>query len=711
MATEPTKPTSAKTTKASPVQAVSDVIAAQKSRRNKASTAADPSAAQVMATVVSKEIPNKTPGKRRNLSTIAQSADAAVDMAVQMVASNAVAKGAAKASKKALEQELGDLVTNAQSSMRNAKDSAIQAAVYCFRFWLRTQSADAGKWYKDAVEARNKLIKSDNGEIDERMRKADQYKNNKLPASDLANEVAYDEVHAKQIAAHKAKYEADVGRSPAEWKSMRKLLVEAKPGANPFTEIVKFVFCFEKPSEASLISRYATVLSVLHVQFKGKADLTHEVAVDYLVKLGGFEAAIAAYAKPQLDQKPRLSEEVKKKLGAQLVADAAEAAANTVDATQIALQPAHAHKGFVLLLAHSDGSKVTVVGEAEADGKDVQKFVERHQVSAADIANPGINFLNRVFNLGELVGGTVAKGNASYEKGNKAVVRKLSMRPDEKGVTQLVVSAKGTDVAPVIHATPHASILALRPISGCFSLLQEAHLAVKNTLNDPLLRYFSSLDVTPLSHPEGNPQWLLDNDEVPEHQHQMTWANVTNSQKKALDVEPDFATKVTATLIIRMEHLKSLYTEGAAKWGSAPTPNKTVKCMTLSFEGGNLSLAIEGFSTVTVSVSSLIAAPFAVSLRPQDMYALLKVLVAQNTDSFLLQIDPTGLLAVRFRDNLGYFAIFQPLLRTDDGRLNNKRIGHLAVNGLSTEKHFDVVGHIRNANKKVTGRKNAVATS
>ncbi|AWB47888.1 hypothetical protein HYN69_04620 [Gemmobacter aquarius] len=158
------------------------------------------------------------------------------------------------------------------------------------------------------------------------------------------------------------------------------------------------------------------------------------------------------------------------------------------------------------------------------------------------------------------------------------------------------------------------------------------------------------------------------------------------------------------------EQMKLLYAEGAAKWGSAPTPNKTVKCMTLSFEGGNLSLVIEGIPTVTVSVSSLIAEPFAVTLRPQDVYALLKVLVAQNTDSFMLQIDPTGLLAVRFRDNVGYFAIFQPLCK-DDGRLNNKRIGHLAVNGLSTEKHFDVVGHIRNANKKVTVRKNAVTTS
>ncbi|AWB47892.1 hypothetical protein HYN69_04640 [Gemmobacter aquarius] len=208
------KTTSAKTTKAAPVQAVTDVIAASKSRRKKGSNVADASMEQAIATVASKETTAKTPTKRRTSSKTAHSANAAVDMAVQMAASNAIVGGTAKASKKALEQELGDLVTNAQSSMRNAKDSAIQAAVYCFRFWLRTQSADAAKWYAGAVEARNKLIKSDNGEIDERMRKADQYKNNKLPASDLANEVAYDEVHAKQIAAHKAKYEADAGRPP-----------------------------------------------------------------------------------------------------------------------------------------------------------------------------------------------------------------------------------------------------------------------------------------------------------------------------------------------------------------------------------------------------------------------------------------------------------------------------------------------------------------
>jgi hypothetical protein len=60
-----------------------------------------------------------------------------------------------------------------------------------------------------------------------------------------------------------------------------------------------------------------------------------------------------------------------------------------------------------------------------------------------------------------------------------------------------------------------------------------------------------------------------------------------------------------------------------------------------------------------------------VGLRPRDIADLFKLLAEQNTDSFVIQADPNGLLMVRWSDKFGEYEIYLPTVN-DKGGLKDR---------------------------------------
>lgn len=597
-----------------------------------------------------------------------------------------------------------DTVRNeACGAMHVAKDKAMRAAALAYQFWMLSEVETAKKHIAAKIEARNKAIDKHNAEVEAEKKKRDNFRDGKIVIPETASNAA----EAAENDRLRTYYKALDARPEKDWAALRKMRVEAKPDANPFTLIVKFVFGFDKASDASLVSRYATALTVLHDRFKGNAATTEQEMVDHLISLGGFEAAVSKGKSNDSDgaEEASISPEKRKELTKKLFSDAKARAKAQPAQTMFYPLPGHTKEGFVAVLYYYDENGEKMVGDLGIDVDEVIEHVGRHQLRKAGAREPSVTFMRRVVELGEVVGGTVEKGKAAKVGAEKeargttkgdvhtdqSVVRKLSMRRDKDGAAQMVVSAKYAAASAIVHATPYADAFAgVEHVTGVCAMEQAAFAKMNRSLHDPMVSYFATLKQGVDPQKSSPFYWDLGNSEVGDSSR-LYWSNVTNGAEKALDIEPDFAGRVTLRTILTEDAVKTLYREGAAIWGGSKRPNKKTKEMELAFDKtGKLTLKIEAQPDVEVGTSGNTLLSETVKLRPQDLYRLLKALSEQASNWFLFEVDPSGAMAVFWRDTLGAYAIYQPLM-TADKRLSDKRIGKMELVGPSIIERLEAV--------------------
>jgi hypothetical protein len=143
--------------------------------------------------------------------------------------------------------------------------------------------------------------------------------------------------------------------------------------------------------------------------------------------------------------------------------------------------------------------------------------------------------------------------------------------------------------------------------------------------------------------------------------------------------------------------VKKLYREGAAIWGNSKRPNKKVAEMQLVFgKDDTVTLKIEGQANVVVATTGNTTISETVKFRPQDLYRLLKALSEQAGNNFVFEVDPSGAMAVLWKDTVGHYAVYQPLM-TADKRMSDKRIGQMELTGPSIVERLD---GMKGGNKK-----------
>lgn len=692
------KPTPANTTKASTVKVVTDAIDAQKSRRKKVSTATDASAEQVINAV------SQVHNQHMTVELVVQKLDKQWE-------------ALSKAEKDACFMFFDTVRNNASGAMHVAKDKAMRAAALAYQFWMLTEVEVAKKHVAAKIEARNKANDKHNAELDAEKKKRDNYRDGKIVIPKTAENAA-DAAENDRLRAY---YKMLDARTDKDWAALRKVRVEAKPDANPFTLIVKFVFGFDKASDASLVSRYATALSILHDHFKGNAATTEQQMVDHLISLGGFEAAVSKGKSTDANEADAavISPENRKELTKALFADAKARAKSQPKDLMVYALPGHPQDGFVAVLCYYDEDGQKIVGQLNLDVNDVIEHVGRFQLRKAGARETAVTFMRRVIELGNVVGGTTAKGGAAdagVEKAarkvttgdnhtDKSVVRKLSLRRDKDGAPQFVVSVKHAAASAIVHATPYDhGFVGVPHLPDLCAMEQDAFAKMNSSLRDPMVSYFATLQhgvdptkTSPLF-------WDLGNSQVDDNSR-LFWSNVSSGADKALDIEPDFPDRVTLRTILTEDAVKQLYREGAALWGTAKRPNKKVHGMEMTFDkSGTLVLKIEAQPDVMVSTTGNTMATETVSFRPLDLHLVLKALSEQTANWFLFEVDPSGAMAVFWRDNVGSYAIYLPIM-TADKRLSDKRIGKLLSHGPSIANRLEASQ--RAEGKKSTRRKSS----
>ena len=194
----------------------------------------------------------------------------------------------------------------AQRNFNTSKTSASEAAVYAYLVWRDTTSTRAdpcgANWIKAEIEKRNdEIIRNNKAEEDDRER-AEKFALGRLKQQDL------DEAEQQRL--------RDLAALDDEvWKLRLKVLIKARDDASAFTEIVKFVFRFDSPADASNTSRYAAALEWIDANCAAIEDASGIVRA--IADAGGFDKVIHMQRlvrkgpeKPSQPQKPDGSDQV-----------------------------------------------------------------------------------------------------------------------------------------------------------------------------------------------------------------------------------------------------------------------------------------------------------------------------------------------------------------------------------------------------------------
>jgi hypothetical protein len=169
----------------------------------------------------------------------------------------------------------------AQRNFKNSKTSASEAAAYAYFVWRDTMSphADtyAADWIKTEIEKRNDEISRHNKVENDDRERAEKFALGRLKQAAISKN---EQVRLRGLAA----------LDDEAWKLRLKVPIEAREDANAFTKIVKFVFRFDSPADASNTSRYAKVLEWIDAHcatVQGPSEI-----VSAIKDAGGFDKVI-----------------------------------------------------------------------------------------------------------------------------------------------------------------------------------------------------------------------------------------------------------------------------------------------------------------------------------------------------------------------------------------------------------------------------------
>jgi hypothetical protein len=260
----------------------------------------------------------------------------------------------------------------AQRNFKNSKTSASEAAAYAYFVWRDTMSprADtfAADWIKTEIEKRNDEISRHN-----KVEKDDRERAEKLALGRL-KEAAIDK--AEQV-----RLRGLAALDDEAWKLRLKVPIEAREDANAFTEIVKFVFRFDSPADASNTSRYAKVLEWIDAHcatVQGPAEI-----VSAIKDAGGFDKVIHMQRlvrngpkAPDTDEKPEAGHLGGNEGGAE-APDKRKVWHSAPPLASFDLQIEGQSNDLILLLGRYTDGKVEVISPVPADAGVLDTIIER----------------------------------------------------------------------------------------------------------------------------------------------------------------------------------------------------------------------------------------------------------------------------------------------------------------------------------------------
>jgi hypothetical protein len=565
-------------------------------------------------------------------------------------------------------------INKAQHSFVSSKSSAAEAAAHTYMVWLETMSSLASKenstWIKAQIDDRNIEIKSHNAHEKSRRKQVKDYLAGKLIEND---EESTGLAYLTKL-------------TTMEWAARRKVYVDAKASANEFTTIVKFVLNFDRPSDASVTSRFATVLGWIHARFDGTEIRDASQIAEAIKAAGGFEVALIEQRNK--DKSKEVEDDVKEReINGKAITEKAREAVQTSKAiTCFDMRIKNIEKGIVLLIGRYANGQVEVVDDISVGSGEVESLLSHISDDLLPSASDNTDFIAHVLELGDLV----AEGNATEKTHDGTVVglklveqRTLTLLPYGKQNTELMISAIHADSSAVIKATPEPTRVDLGKAKTPMVMAGICFRNLEKMLNDRASRSLTEITANQeaLSTDENSTQvsmsWVAKNSALiaeshPSGSRTFIWEDMTQQEGRPLDVDnfkPQFKVSVSAANIV------ALYRERLKIWHGQ---KKTHKLMTLAFRDDGMTYKIDGEESLETPCEGTIPVPVNLQFRPWCLHELLLKLTKQNTDKFEIAGDTGGLFCVSWRDHLGSYSVYMPTTNKN-GRLETRRIAPMQV--------------------------------
>lgn len=578
------------------------------------------------------------------------------------------------------------MIATANSSLHRTKESAMEAAAHCYIIWLGSRSGMAQSWLQDAIQKTNDEIDKYNKAEKDAYDEAKNYFALKLDADHIAVKKPKGEAEKKRQEEKIAEFTALNKMTEKDRQKIRKVRIERRDGASQFTEIVKYVFGFDKSADATLVSRYTLALDWVHKAFGGKAPSDHDTVIVTMRSAGGFESVIdtqRAIANAKEDEGSGIDP---KKAMEAFLKDAGSVLSLKASKKALAnfrMEASTTSNNAVLLLGHYVGGQVHVIGEASLSKDDVERALRNYGDSAVLPSNRHIEAINRILNVGAIV----REGEATnFIKSGTTVGEKLKtsravVLRNKDGQTQVVLSARHADASAVVYATPKG-MQELFPIDMSLSLRGESRRRLEKSMGNPAERRLLEIrsDVDPVradgKAAEADMAWVAEyRADVAKAGSSMIqqywWYDLAGEERKPLDVD---GFRPQLSVEICMEDISTLINGPLKAWRDSHNGKKASVIMELAFKGAEMILRSDGENLEVIGLGDPVPEAVALSFLARDLNALFSKLADQHADRFRLSVDDGGMLSVGWSDEYCDYEVYQPSV-TNDGRLQTKRVG------------------------------------
>ena len=601
-------------------------------------------------------------------------------------------------------QKLVGFMQAARSVHRQSNAAAANAAVLTYLVYLGTRSEKGGEWLKAQIEAVNVVIKGHNATEATLKARVTEYKTKGMamfPPAKTAEEAAIYAEDAVQLA-ELAKL------TDKAWTRRQKVEIAARAGTADWTRVVKLSLELHSSANASVISRYSSVLAWLNQRFPNADDSLYGAMVKAIADAGGFDAVYCEQIDRQKSQDEQddgsddgtlTAEQVEAidKAKAKILDDGINA---TVALSLVPVTAKHAADGYTMLLARVGENGVEVLGEAKTSEVGIKNAVERMAMANGCVTNPGAEFLWTLFNLGDLVteGHSTALTRDDLAAGETLKTERkvvLCDKQDGSGY-EIVVSARYADASIVVTGCPNSELVRLGPPkAGLLTLTKTS----RDNLYAALAGQFdrSILDVVAVDDPVRKDGGLAKNSPAWEviyrtgavgaaiAQHRFYLNDIADADHRPLCVE-GFKPQLLQNL--KKLDLAAMYQQRKANWDQVKKADKTAKTVALTFDKGAMTLVIKGEPDFTIATSGAFRATPKVTLRAQEFFAVLAKLAEISVDDLTLEVDIGGLLRFSWAHELGQFAVCLPTA-TADGSLSSRRLQQMSAPTLPVSDEDD----------------------
>jgi hypothetical protein len=361
-------------------------------------------------------------------------------------------------------QEIQAFIQNARSSYTSYKQSASQAVANAYMAYQELQSKHATsegvEWLAKEIDKRNILIDEENKKLKELQKRVKDFQSGKLEKDkDWIFDEPKDPKGRKMIEDEISKLKRLQKQEKEVWQSQRLVRIEQREGASSFTQIVKFVFAFDRTMHAPVISRFCTAMEWIELKCKGGTVEDADAIVELIDRFGGFEDVLEEMRlRRGGDNQDSIDRE---EIAKQNLSEIKEILKVAPALSTFQAEARFASDNFLMLLARSVGGNIDVVAEIPCGDNEINRFMARHEDPVAMPVPPVTEFIARMLKLGELVADNSedeAKSAVDPNEVSNGGTRTITLRTMSDGNPEFIISARGADSSPVIYVYPRSDI-------------------------------------------------------------------------------------------------------------------------------------------------------------------------------------------------------------------------------------------------------------